>query len=53
MKELFASSNYALVSLVLFFTLFVGILIWVLRPGSSAEFEKHANIPLKDNENDR
>jgi cbb3-type cytochrome oxidase subunit 3 len=53
MKELFASSSYGIVGLIIFVAFFVGILIWVLRPGAKAKFQDHANIPLKDEDNDR
>lgn len=33
---------------VWFFLLFVGILFWLFRPGSRAEMNKHAMIPLDD-----
>ena len=48
MKELFASSTAGITGLLFFFFLFVGILIWLYRPGAREEFQEHGNIPLKD-----
>lgn len=48
MKELFASPIFGLVGLLIFFTVFVLILIRVYAPGTKEKFEKHAEIPLKD-----
>jgi cbb3-type cytochrome oxidase subunit 3 len=53
MKYLFASSAYGLIGLLLFFCLFIGILIWVFRPGSKEAFKKYGYIPLKDDTDER
>lgn len=34
------------IGVVFFFTFFLGVLIWVFRPGSKKEYEEIANIPL-------
>ena len=33
--------------LLLLFTFFVGIVIWVFRPGASKEYKDTANIPFR------
>jgi cbb3-type cytochrome oxidase subunit 3 len=41
-------ARYAEIALVLFLAAFVGILLWVLRPGASARMEHDARLPLDD-----
>lgn len=53
MKELFASSQFGMIGLLLFFAIFVGILIWLFQPGAKEKFKKHGNIPLEDDKNER
>ena len=48
MKALFADGGFGLVGLILFFTLFIGVLLWVLWPGSREKFRRHGKIPLQD-----
>jgi cbb3-type cytochrome oxidase subunit 3 len=52
MKALFASSEYGLIGLLLFFGLFVGILVWLFWPGSKEKFKEHGKIPLEDDKNE-
>ncbi len=52
MKALFASETFGLLGLVLFFTLFIGLLIWIFRPGAKAQFQQHSEIPLKDDDHE-
>lgn len=33
--------------LLLFFVFFVGMLVWIYRPGSQKAYEQDANIPFK------
>ncbi|EEE38895.1 putative cytochrome c oxidase cbb3-type, CcoQ subunit [Rhodobacteraceae bacterium KLH11] len=33
--------------LLLLFTFFIGIVIWVFRPGASKEYQDTANIPFR------
>jgi cbb3-type cytochrome oxidase subunit 3 len=49
MKEIFASADYGLVGLLFFFTFFVVITFWTMRPKAKARYEDHGNIPLKEN----
>ncbi len=35
---------------VILLVLFVGILIWAFRPKNRKRFERHADIPLRDDE---
>ncbi len=35
-------------SLVFFFLFFVGVLIWVFRPGSKEKYKKWGKIPLDE-----
>lgn len=53
MKTLFASELYGTIGLILFFTLFVGILIWISKPGAKDKFKKYGEIPLKDDQDER
>lgn len=48
MKELFADAGAGLVGLLLFFMIFVGILIWVFRPGSGEKYKDAGRIPLEE-----
>jgi cbb3-type cytochrome oxidase subunit 3 len=45
------ASSYAGVSALLFFFLFfIAVALWIFRPGSKAQYEKNASIPLRDDE---
>ncbi|MBL0317981.1 MAG: cbb3-type cytochrome c oxidase subunit 3 [Alphaproteobacteria bacterium] len=35
-------------SLLLFFSIFVGISLWVMRPSLRERFDNYAHIPLKE-----
>jgi cbb3-type cytochrome oxidase subunit 3 len=37
-------------SLVLFLMVFVGAIVWILRPGARAAYERRARLPLVDDE---
>ena len=37
-------------SLVLFVLVFVGAIVWILRPGARAAYERRAQLPLCDDE---
>lgn len=52
MKSLFASTEYGMLGLLIFMTLFAGILVWLFLPGAKEKFKKHGEIPLKDDKND-
>lgn len=38
---------WAMFSLVLFFSVFIGVLVWVFRKGSSEFYQSLARIPLE------
>ena len=44
----FIMSNATLIGLLFFFCFFVGVLIWVYRPGSKSTYKNFAEIPLKE-----
>lgn len=48
MKPIFASAEFGMIGLLIFFTLFIVMLIWLFKPGAKSEFKEHGNIPLKD-----
>ena len=50
MKETFASGAAGLTGLLFFFLFFVGVIVWVFRPGSKKKYEKDARIPLEESE---
>ncbi|MEX1362850.1 MAG: cbb3-type cytochrome c oxidase subunit 3 [Nannocystaceae bacterium] len=37
-------------SLLVFLAIFVGAIVWILRPGSTAEYARRAQLPLVDDE---
>lgn len=46
-------SEYAgIIGLLFFFAFFLAVLLWVFRPGSKADYQKKAQIPLKEDESD-
>lgn len=46
--------NYApMISLIFFFTVFVGIVVWLLLPGSKQKLQVLANIPLEEDTHGR
>lgn len=50
MKEIFADGSAGLAGLLFFFVFFVGVVLWVMRPGSKDKYQQDAQIPLKENE---
>jgi cbb3-type cytochrome oxidase subunit 3 len=51
-------ANYPLMDLVLvgqllFLAIFVGVVAWVFRRGSSKFYDSLARVPLEENENER
>ncbi len=48
MKEVFANADIGIGGLVFFFLFFLGILLWLYQPNAKEKFQKHAEIPLKD-----
>tara|TARA_R110002072_G_scaffold98771_7_gene217269 strand:+ start:943 stop:1098 length:156 start_codon:yes stop_codon:yes gene_type:complete len=46
-------ADYAgIIGLLIFCIFFAVMLFWVFRPGSKAAYSNHANIPLKEGENE-
>ena len=41
-------STWPLLALVLFIGVFVGMLVWIFRPGSKQFYEREAQLPLQD-----
>jgi len=50
MKELFANADLGLLGLLFFFAFFCAVLLWVMRPGSKAQYKRDSEIPLKEDE---
>lgn len=48
MKEIFANPDIGLFGLLFFFCFFCAAVIWTFRPGAKAEYDRHARIPLHD-----
>lgn len=48
MKQLFASADAGLLGLLFFFTFFIALVFWLLRPGAKGKAEEHARIPLNE-----
>jgi cbb3-type cytochrome oxidase subunit 3 len=44
----FASTYAGLGGLLFFFIFFVGMALWIFRPGAKGKYQKDAEIPLKD-----
>jgi cbb3-type cytochrome oxidase subunit 3 len=36
------------VALLLFMGIFIGVLVWIFRPGSRAQYDHEARLPLED-----
>jgi len=53
MKEFFANPTIGLIGLLLFFTFFVVMLIWLYRPGAKKHYQTLGQIPLKDDTHDQ
>lgn len=44
-------STYAGVAgLLIFFTIFIGVAVWIYRPGTRNRYTKYAHIPLDEKE---
>ena len=52
MKEIFASSSFGLIGLLFFFVFFMGVVLWVFRPGSKTKYKEDARIPLEEENSD-
>jgi cbb3-type cytochrome oxidase subunit 3 len=52
-KEFFASAELGLIGLLIFFTFFVAMLIWLYRPGTKTYYKNLGKIPLEDETHDR
>ena len=50
MKEMFANPDLGLFGLLFFFIFFVTVTLWTFRPGAKGQYNKHAHIPLEENE---
>lgn len=50
MKSFFASPDLGLIGLLFFFLFFCTVVVWTFRPGAKGSYDKHANIPLDENE---
>ena len=48
MKELYADSTIGIIGLLFFFFFFMGILIWLFRPGAKEHYKNYGNIPLRN-----
>lgn len=45
----FASSHSGIIGLLFFFIFFIGMIVWVYRPGSKDKYHQDAQIPLREN----
>ncbi len=46
----FASVHAGLMGLIFFFIFFIGMIVWVFRPGSKGQYQNDAQIPFKEYE---
>ena len=46
MKELYADASAGLLGLIIFFLFFIGLLIWLFRPGAKEHYKDAGKIPL-------
>ena len=46
----FISNNAGLIGLILFFSIFLGIITWTYLPDKKEKFEVYKNIPFKDHD---
>ena len=53
MKQMFADGDIGLIGLLFFFSVFVGIALWVYHPKRKSKVESYKNIPLNEDEHDR
>lgn len=49
----YASSVAGVSALLFFFFFFVGVALWLYRPGAKKKYEEDARIPLRNEENGR
>lgn len=52
MKHIFASADYGLLGLLLFFCFFLCAVFWTMRPSAKRRYDRFADIPLKEETND-
>ena len=48
MKEMFADANAGMAGLIIFVLFFIGLLIWLFRPGAKKHYKDAGHIPLKE-----
>lgn len=48
----FLSDHAGLIGLLFFFIFFLGVLLWVYRPGTNKLYAQQAQIPLKEGADD-
>ncbi len=46
----YISLNAGLIGLIFFFVFFITVTLWTFRPAAKESYEKHALIPLEENE---
>lgn len=46
----FASAHAGMIGLLFFFTFFVLMVLWLLRPGAKEEAQYNARIPLEEDD---
>ncbi len=44
----FLSQNAGLIGLIFFFIFFCAVVLWVMRPGTKADYKNSASIPFKE-----
>lgn len=50
MKELFADATFGMIGLLFFFAFFIGLMVWLFRPGAKREYDDAGQIPLKEDD---
>ncbi len=53
LREMFASGNFTLwgiISLVIFFVVFVGTIVWIFRKGAKRQYDYMSQLPLENDE---
>lgn len=53
MKEIFASPAFGLMGLLFFFVFFCIVTLWTFRPSAKKKYEKEAQIPLQDSDQEK
>jgi cbb3-type cytochrome oxidase subunit 3 len=48
MTGIFSSQAAGIIGLLFFFSFFVLLIFWLLRPGAGEQAKKHARIPLDE-----